>query len=74
MERHLIPDTHERRSWHYPPVWEGVSWMPARTPIRDRLRAGARAVTFGLRAGVTALVIGSALIAAATAAAEAGVR
>lgn len=37
MPVQALPQAHERRSWHYPPPWEGVAWMPARTPLRDSL-------------------------------------
>ena len=72
MERQAYPDTDERRSWHYPAPWDGVVWLPVRTPWLNRARRLRDIALFSIRALTTAMIAGAVLTVVVGVAASAG--
>lgn len=67
-----VAPTDERRSWHYPPAWEGVAWQPAPAPLLDSAAAAYAGLLLLTRAAGWAAALGAVLTTVATAAAMIG--
>lgn len=71
MTKPRVQGLHERRSWHYPPPWDGVKWLPTRAGesaagrARDALLTLTRLVAWSAVAGAVLTLAASAAAALA---------